>query len=180
MRYLLVAFGLLAGAAHAEGGADPDWPCIQRKQPHLSLGQMWTGPEPDPAARDLAQGGMAFLNRQTYSFPPFHGAKIVATVLNTPELRAEWIAELEEVRGGMLRLRKQLADELAQLSGSDRFAFIAEHRGMFSRLGASPEVVQKIKDEFAIYMVGDSRLNIAGLNDTTVPILARAIIEAGI
>ena len=134
----------------------------------------------DTATKDLAQGAMAFLNRQTYSFPPFHGAKIVATVLNTPELRAEWIAELEEVRGGMLRLRKQLADELAQLSGSDRFAFIAEHRGMFSRLGASPEVVQKIKDEFAIYMVGDSRLNIAGLNDTTVPILARAIIEAGV
>ena len=134
----------------------------------------------DTATKDLAQGAMAFLNRQTYSFPPFHGAKIVATVLNTPELRAEWIAELEEVRGGMLRLRKQLADELAQLSGSDRFAFIAEHRGMFSRLGASPEVVQKIKDEFAIYMVGDSRLNIAGLNDKTVPLLAQAIIDAGV
>ena len=89
-------------------------------------------------------------------------------------------AELEEVRGGMLRLRDQLARELEQLSGSDRFRFIAQHRGMFSRLGASPEVVQKIKDDFAIYMVGDSRLNIAGLNDTTVPILARAIVEAGI
>ena len=134
----------------------------------------------DTASKDLAQGAMAFLNRQTYSFPPFHGAKIVATVLNTPELRADWMAELEEVRGGMLRLRQQLANELAQLSGSDRFAFIAQHRGMFSRLGATPEVVQKIKDEFAIYMVGDSRLNIAGLNDTTVPILARAIIEAGV
>ena len=134
----------------------------------------------DAATKDLAQGAMAFLNRQTYSFPPFHGAKIVATVLNTPELRADWMAELEEVRGGMLRLRQQLADELAQLSGSDRFAFIATHRGMFSRLGASPEVVQKLKDDFAIYMVGDSRLNIAGLNDATVPILARAIIEAGV
>ena len=134
----------------------------------------------DTGTRDMAQGAMAFLNRQTYSFPPFHGAKIVATVLNTPELRADWMAELEEVRGGMLRLRQQLADELAQLSGSDRFAFIATHRGMFSRLGASPEVVQKIKDDFAIYMVGDSRLNIAGLNDATVPILARAIIEAGV
>ncbi len=55
MRYLLVAFGLLAGAAHAEGGADPDWPCIQRKQPHLSLGQMWTGPAPDDAVRELAR-----------------------------------------------------------------------------------------------------------------------------
>ena len=134
----------------------------------------------DVASKDLAQGAMAFLNRQTYSFPPFHGAKVVATVLNTPELRADWMAELEEVRGGMLRLREQLARELRELSGSDRFDFIAAHRGMFSRLGAKPETVQKIKEEFAIYMVGDSRLNIAGLNDTTVPILARAIVEAGI
>ena len=56
MRYLvLVVFGLLAGAAHAEGGTDPDWPCIQRKQPHLSLGQMWTGPAPDDAVRELAR-----------------------------------------------------------------------------------------------------------------------------
>ena len=56
MRYLvLVVFGLLAGAAHAEGGTDPDWPCVQRKQPHLSLGQMWTGPQPDDAVRALAE-----------------------------------------------------------------------------------------------------------------------------
>ena len=134
----------------------------------------------DNHAREMSQGAMAYLNRQTYSFPPFHGAKVVATVLNTPDLRADWMAELEEVRGGMLRLREQLAGELRDLSGSDRFDFIAHHRGMFSRLGASPEQVKRIKDEFAIYMVGDSRLNIAGLNDTTVPILARAIVEAGI
>ncbi|WP_449044571.1 amino acid aminotransferase [Paracoccus versutus] len=134
----------------------------------------------DAATRDLAQGAMAFLNRQTYSFPPFHGAKIVSTVLNTPELRADWMAELEAVRGGMLRLREQLAGELRDLSGSDRFGFVAQHRGMFSRLGATPEQVKRIKEEFGIYMVGDSRINIAGLNDSTIPILARAIIEAGV
>lgn len=54
MKYLVLAMALAAGAAHAETGTDPEWPCIQRKQPHLSLGQMWTGPEPDQAARDLA------------------------------------------------------------------------------------------------------------------------------
>ncbi|RQP08012.1 MAG: aspartate/tyrosine/aromatic aminotransferase [Paracoccus sp. BP8] len=134
----------------------------------------------DAATRDLAQGAMAFLNRQTYSFPPFHGAKIVSTVLNTPELRADWMAELEAVRGGMLKLREQLAGELRDLSGSDRFGFVARHRGMFSRLGATPEQVKRIKEEFGIYMVGDSRINIAGLNQDTIPILARAIIEAGV
>ena len=54
MRYLAVAFCLLAGAAQAETGTDPDWPCVQRKQPHLSLGQMWNGPAPDEATRALA------------------------------------------------------------------------------------------------------------------------------
>lgn len=62
MRYLVVMFGLMAGAAWAEGGTDPDWPCIQRKQPHLSLGQMWAGPVPDDAVRDLARSpGIAAL-----------------------------------------------------------------------------------------------------------------------
>jgi len=134
----------------------------------------------NPATKELAQGAMAFLNRQTYSFPPFHGAKVVATILNDAGLRADWQAELEEVRGGMLRLREQLATELRDLAGSDRFGFLAEHRGMFSRLGASPDQVARMKEEFGIYMVGDSRLNIAGLNEATIPVLARAIIEAGV
>jgi aromatic-amino-acid transaminase len=87
---------------------------------------------------------------------------------------------LEEVRLSMLGLRKQLAAELQQLTGSDRFAFIAEHRGMFSRLGTTPELVEKMRADHGIYMVGDSRMNIAGLNAQTVPILARAIVDAGV
>ncbi|WP_374298463.1 aromatic amino acid transaminase [Paracoccus sp. (in: a-proteobacteria)] len=134
----------------------------------------------DTAARDLAQGSMAFLNRQNYSFPPDHGARIVSTILSDDALRADWASELEEVRNTMLGLRSQLASELRDLSGSDRFDFIGQHRGMFSRLGATPEQVQKLKSDAAIYMVGDSRLNIAGLNRDTVPVLARAIIDAGI
>ena len=134
----------------------------------------------DGAARDLAQGTLAFLGRQTYSFPPDHGARIVQTILDDAELSADWKAELEEVRQGMLDLRQQLAAELRNLTGSDRFDFIERHRGMFSRLGATPEQVQKMKDENAIYMVGDSRLNIAGLNRDSIPVLARAIVEAGV
>jgi aspartate aminotransferase len=132
------------------------------------------------AARDLAQGSMAFLNRQNYSFPPDHGARIVSTILTDEALRADWAAELEEVRNTMLGLRSQLASELRSLSGSDRFDFIEQHRGMFSRLGATPDQVARLKSEAAIYMVGDSRLNIAGLNQHTVPVLARAIIDAGV
>ena len=132
------------------------------------------------AARDLAAGTMAFLNRQTYSFPPDHGARIVQTILDDAALAADWRAELEEVRLGMLSLRRQLAGEMRSLTGTNRFDFIEHHRGMFSRLGATPAQVQRIRDEHAIYMVGDSRLNIAGLNEGSVPVLARALVEAGV
>ncbi|MEY8842058.1 aromatic amino acid transaminase [Cribrihabitans sp. XS_ASV171] len=128
----------------------------------------------------VMQGNLAFLNRQNYSFPPDHGARVVSTILTDPELRADWAAELEEVRLSMLGLRQQLADELQRLTGSDRFSFLAQHRGMFSRLGTTPELVAKMRDDFGIYMVGDSRMNIAGLNQATVPLLARAIVDAGV
>lgn len=134
----------------------------------------------DPARRELTQGTLAWLNRQNYSFPPDHGARIVTTILGDTALRADWQAELEEVRQSMLGLREQLSAELRKVAGSDRFGFIAEHRGMFSRLGATPEQVERLRTEHGIYMVGDSRLNIAGLNSQTVPILARAIIAVGI
>jgi aspartate aminotransferase len=130
--------------------------------------------------RALTQQNMSYLNRQNFSFPPDHGARVVTMILTDPELRADWEAELEEVRLGMLDLRKQLADELRRLSNSDRFDFLATHRGMFSRLGTSPEIVEKLRADHGIYMVGDSRMNIAGLNTNTIPILAKAIIDAGV
>ena len=134
----------------------------------------------DASRTKLNQQTLNYLNRQNFSFPPDHGARLVTMVLNDEELRADWAAELEEVRTSMLGLREQLASELQRLSGSDRFGFLAQHRGMFSRLGATPEQVETMRKDSGIYMVGDSRLNIAGLNKTTVPILAEAIIKAGI
>jgi len=44
---------LLAPAYAAE--RDPDWPCIQRKVPELSLGQIWNGPELPAAAGDWSK-----------------------------------------------------------------------------------------------------------------------------
>jgi aromatic-amino-acid transaminase len=134
----------------------------------------------DASAQALNQGTLAFLNRQNYSFPPDHGARLVTMILNDDALRADWAAELEETRLGMLALRQQLADELQRLTGSDRFGFIAQHRGMFSLLGTTPDLVEKMRVDSGIYMVGDSRLNIAGLNAQTVPVLAKAIVDAGV
>jgi aromatic-amino-acid transaminase len=134
----------------------------------------------DTGAQVLNQGSLAYLNRQNFSFPPDHGARLVTMILTDDALRADWQAELEDVRQSMLGLRSQLAAELQRLSGSDRFGFLAQHRGMFSRLGTSPQMVEKLRVEHGIYMVGDSRMNVAGLNSQTVPILAKAIVDAGI
>ena len=134
----------------------------------------------DAGQTKVTQGTLAFLNRQNYSFPPDHGARVVTMILTDPALRADWEAELEEIRLNMLSLRTALAAELQRLTNTDRFGYLATHRGMFSRLGTTPEVVERLRAEHGIYMVSDSRMNIAGLNATTVPILAKAIIATGV
>ena len=134
----------------------------------------------DSSKRNINQSMLAYLNRQNYSFPPDHGSRLVSIVLNDKDLRSDWMSELEDIRNSLLNLRVQLSDELQKISGSDRFSFIASHRGMFSRLGATPSQVEKMRKEFGIYMVSDSRFNVAGLNNETVPALAKAIVETGV
>ena len=125
----------------------------------------------------VTQGNLAFLNRQNYSFPPDHGARLVTMILEDSALTADWKAELEQVRLNMLSLRQSLADELRRATNSDRFDFVATHRGMFSRLGLTEAQVNRLRAAHGIYMVGDSRINIAGLNARTVPVLAAAVAQ---
>lgn len=134
----------------------------------------------DSSKRNINQSMLAYLNRQNYSFPPDHGSRLVSIVLNDKDLRSDWMSELEDIRNSLLNLRVQLSNELQKISGSDRFSFIASHRGMFTQLGATPSQVEKMRTEFGIYMVSDSRFNVAGLNNETVPALAKAIIETGV
>ena len=134
----------------------------------------------DEGKKAVTQQNLTHLNRLNFSFPPDHGARVVQMILDDPALRNEWETELEEVRTGMLGLRTQLAEGLKARTGSDRFGFLAQHRGMFSRLGATPEQVDYMREKHGIYMVGDSRMNIAGLNTKTVDILADAIVDAGV
>ena len=133
----------------------------------------------DGSRKAVTQGNLNFLNRQNYSFPPDHGARLVTMILADAALTADWKAELEEVRQNMLGLRQALADELRRATNSDRYDFIARHRGMFSRIGLSETQVNELRARFGIYMVGDSRINIAGLNAGTVPVLAAAIVAVG-
>lgn len=107
---------------------------------------------------------LAVLNRMNYSFAPDHGAAVVSIILGDAELRALWEEELTQMRETMLTIRQNLADELRRQCNTDRFDFIAEHRGMFSRLGLSKDEVEALREEHGMYVVGDSRINIAGLS----------------
>ena len=126
------------------------------------------------------QGNLAHLNRQNFSFPPDHGARLVTMVMMDEALRSDWQAELTDIREGMIAIRKELASSLQELSGSDRFGFLAEHRGMFSRLGATKEQIMTLREKYGIYMIDDSRMNIAGISQNNVSRLAQAFIDVGV
>jgi len=115
------------------------------------------------------------VTRVLYSMPPDHGAAAVRIVLEDEALRADWKQELESMRLRMLSLRQGLAEALRRQTNSNRFDFIADHRGMFSRLGLMPDQVDRLREEHGIYMVGDSRFNVAGLKEDKLEDLAKAI-----
>ena len=129
----------------------------------------------DVDAATVTQGNLATLNRMNYSFAPDHGAAIVAIILSDADLRAEWEAELEDMRLAMLTVREDLAEALRQQCNSDRFDFIKDHRGMFSRLGLSPEQVEALRVDHGMYIVGDSRINVPGLSGGRVTPFAKAV-----
>ena len=129
----------------------------------------------DADTATLTQGNLATLNRMNYSFAPDHGAALVAIILSDAELRAEWEAELEDMRLAMLTVRQDLAEALRQQCNSDHFDFIKDHRGMFSRLGLSSEQVETLRTDHGMYIVGDSRINVPGLSGGRVAPFAKAV-----
>ena len=132
----------------------------------------------DAASADVASSQMQNIIRATISQTPDHGAEIVRIILEDKELRAEWQAELEEMRSRMIRLREKLAAAIRERSNSADYNFIAEHRGMFSLLGLPPEVVDRLKTEDAVYMINDSRINVAGIPEDRVGELADKLLAA--
>ena len=94
---------------------------------------------------------------------------------NRIPLVEKWKLELTNMRARMLDLRSLLADSLMRNTNSNRFNFVANHRGMFSLLGLSPDEVMRLRTEHGIYMVGDSRINIAGLNQNQLEKFSLAV-----
>lgn len=132
----------------------------------------------DSEAADVVSSQMQNVIRATISQTPDHGAEIVRLILEDKELRAEWEAELDEMRERMKRLRVKLADAIRQKSNSKDFDFIAEHSGMFSLLGLPEDVVTKLKLDDAVYMINDSRINVAGIPEDRIGELADKMLAA--
>jgi aspartate aminotransferase/aromatic-amino-acid transaminase len=132
----------------------------------------------DAAGADIVSSQMQNVIRATISQPPDHGAEIVRIILEDPELTAEWKAELETMRNRMIRLRQKLAAAIRERSNSTDYDFIADHRGMFSLLGLPADVVTKLKLDDGIYMINDSRINVAGIPEDRVGELADALLAA--
>lgn len=118
---------------------------------------------PNAAIAGRAMGQMRDIARVGHSMPPDHGAAIVRTILRDDELTRIWKQELEAMRLRISDIREMLAAAFRARTNSDRFDFLARHKGMFSLLGITPQQVRRLRDEHAVYMVGDSRMNVAGL-----------------
>ncbi len=134
----------------------------------------------DKKIHKLVEENLKSFNRVTFSFPPDYGASLVEIILGVnnsqnKELIHLWEKELNSMRNGMLELRKLLSDSLRRSTNSTRFDFIERHRGMFSLMGLSADQVARLRTEFGIYMVGDSRINIAGLNKDQIDYFSSSI-----
>jgi len=116
---------------------------------------------------DIVQKHLNATGRVAYSMPPDHGAAIVAIILNDTSLKKQWQDELSHMRKRILTIRQQLATKLAEVTHSERWNFIAKHRGMFTLLCLTKAQTDALINEHSIYVVSGGRVNVAGLRDET-------------
>jgi aspartate aminotransferase len=115
--------------------------------------------------------------RQIYSMPPAHGALLVSLILGDEELCRDWKAELEEVRLRIKSMRTLLADSIQDNAQGMDFSHIKRQNGMFSFLGVKPEHLVRLREEFGIYIVSSTRINLAGINSSNINYLSESIKE---
>src|SRR5438067_4594936 len=127
---------------------------------------------PEEAARVLSQ--LKRIVRTNYSNPPGHGSQLVAAVLGSPELRAQWEQELGVMRDRIKRMRLDLVSNVKERAKAD-WGFILQQRGMFSYTGLTKEQVQRLRKEYSIYAIETGRICVAALNSGNVKYVADAI-----
>ena len=126
----------------------------------------------EEAARVLGQ--LKATVRRNYSSPPNFGAQVVSCVLNNPELKASWLAEVEAMRLRIIEMRQVLVDALTQAVPGKNFDFLLKQRGMFSYTGPSAAQVDRLRNEFGVYLIASGRVCMAGLNRNNVHQVAEA------
>lgn len=124
------------------------------------------------AARVLGQ--LKATVRRIYSSPPCFGAQVVATVLGDEALKAGWLAEVDAMRNRIISMRQTLVKELKAEMPDRNFDYLLEQRGMFSYTGLSEEQVERLRDEFGVYLIASGRMCVAGLNASNVHRVAKA------
>lgn len=129
----------------------------------------------DAASAEKAFSHVKSVIRSNYSSPPSHGGAIVTIILSTPALRAQWEQEVGEMRGRINGMRRALVEEIKKAGITRDFSFIATQKGMFSFSGLTKEQVDRLRDEFGVYIVGSGRISIAGLNSRNIGPLCAAI-----
>ena len=127
----------------------------------------------EEASRVLSQ--LKIMIRTNYSNPPTHGAQVVATVLNTPALRAQWEQELAGMRTRIKKMRIALVDKLKAAGTRQDFGFIVDQVGMFSYSGLGKEQMQRLRSEFGVYGVDSGRICVAALNDRNIDHVVKSI-----
>jgi aromatic-amino-acid transaminase len=130
---------------------------------------------PDAQQAENVLGQLKFTVRRNYSSPPIHGGQIVALVLGDPELRALWEQELAAMRERILAMRKRLHAVLVQKVPGRNFDYFLTQRGMFSYTGLSAAQVDRLREEFGVYLVRSGRICVAGLNTHNVEAAAAAM-----
>lgn len=113
--------------------------------------------------------------RTNYSSPPAHGGAVVSIVLGDLELRALWINEVQAMRDRINGMRRLFVDALKQRGVTQDFEFIASQKGMFSFSGLTKAQVERLREEYALYIVGSGRINVAGMTPTNMDAICDAI-----
>lgn len=112
--------------------------------------------------------------RRNYSSPPKFGAQVVSVVLNDPALKAEWLAQVEDMRTRIIRMREMLVETLKQALPDHDFSYFLQQRGMFTYTGLTEAQVTRLRDEFGVYLIASGRMCVAGLNAGNVHRVAQA------
>ncbi|MCG9696665.1 amino acid aminotransferase [Shewanella sp. Isolate11] len=115
--------------------------------------------------------------RCNYSNPPAHGALIVSTILSDTELRQLWESELQQMRERIAQMRVLFVESLVAEGVTQDFSFISSQNGMFSFSGLNKEQVNRLREEFGIYIVGSGRISVAGMTPDNMPTICKAIAQ---